>query len=304
MSQPPHLQKPFKISIIGGGLAGLLLAIGLSTRHISVCVYEATSTFAETSAGIGFSPNSVRAMAMLDPRIRKAYDMLKTENQWESKKNTWFDFRDGRGRAPDLVAELKMGDGNEGGGNVLRASFMGELMKLLPEGCVVFGKSLSFMAEVDGHMRLWFGDGTTADAHAVVGCDGIRSVVRKLLLGKDHEVSSAVFSGVYVYRGLLDMKTVIPAVGEELALNSQVYMGHDGDLVTYPIEKGTVLNVVAFQKHKEDTWKHPKWVLDSSHKELMNDFEGWGEIPLRIIKVRVLHPTTDGEEVVCLQFVN
>ena len=39
-------------------------------------------------------------------------------------------------------------------------------------------------------------DGSTAIADAVVGCDGIRSVVRKILFGQDHEASRAVFSGV------------------------------------------------------------------------------------------------------------
>ena len=48
------------------------------------------------------------------------------------------------------------------------------------------------------------------------------------------------------------MDTAIATVGEELALNAQTYLGNDGDLVTYPIKKGTVLNVVAFQKHKSD----------------------------------------------------
>jgi salicylate hydroxylase len=285
MAEPSPLPKLFTISIIGGGLGGLLLAIGLSTRGVPVRIYEAAPGFTETGAGIGFGPNAVRAMTMLDPRIRDAYDLLKTENRWESKKNTWFDFRVGWGPVPELVAELKMGVEKEGGGNVLRTRFMEELVKLLPRGCAAFGKTLSRMEESDGRVKLWFGDGTTSVADAVVGCDGIRSVVRKLLLGKDHEASKAVFSGVYVYRGLLDMETAIAAVGEELALNSQVYMGKDGDLVTYPIEDGSVLNVVAFRKHKEDTWEHPRWVVDSSHEELMRDFEGWGELPQRILKV-------------------
>ncbi|CZR59965.1 related to salicylate 1-monooxygenase [Phialocephala subalpina] len=280
----PSTKKPFTIAIIGGGLAGLLLAIGLTTRGVPVHIYEAAPAFAETSAGIGFGPNAVRAMTMLDPRIRIAYDKLKTENRWEGKRNTWFDFRLGWGEVPEFVAELKM-DGNEGGGNVLRARFMEALVALLPEGCAGFGKILTELEECKNHVKLTFSDKTTELADAVVGCDGIRSVVRELLLGKDDQASRAIFSGMYCYRGLLDMQAAIDAVGGELSLNSQVYMGKDGDVVTYPIEQGSVLNVVAFQKHKDNDWKYSKWVADSSHEDLMKDFEEFGEVPKKILKL-------------------
>jgi salicylate hydroxylase len=279
-------RKEFTISIIGGGLAGLLLAIGLSKRGILVHIYEAASAFTETSAGIGFGPNAVRAMAMLDMRIYDAFRELKTENGWASKKSTWFDFRVGWGAVPELVAALDMGDGKEGVGNVLRARFMEELVKLLPDGSVSFGKTLSGIDETHDRVRLYFCDDTTVDADAVVGCDGIRSVTRKLLLGEDHVACKAVFAGMYLYRGLLNMETAIDAVGEELAVNSQVYMGKDGDLVTYPIENGSVLNVVAFRKHKENTWNHDTWVVDSSQEDLISDFRGWGPCVEKIVKVR------------------
>lgn len=285
MADASQLQKPFTISTIGGGLAGILLAIGLTTRGVPVHIYEAKPAFVETSAGIGFGPNAARAMSLLDPRIRTAFKKMKTENGWESKRNTWFDFRTGWGHTPILVAESKMGDRKEGGGNVLRTRFMEELVKLLPEGCAFFGKTLSRIEEGDGKLSLYFGDRTMATADAIVGCDGIRSVVRKILFGQDHEASGAVFSGVYGYRGLIDMTTPIATVGEELTLNAQTYVGRDGDLVTYPIEEGTVLNVIAFQKHKGYGWEHLKWVVDSSYEQLMKDFEDWGDLPKKILKV-------------------
>ncbi|KUJ12639.1 FAD/NAD(P)-binding domain-containing protein [Mollisia scopiformis] len=285
MENPSPIESPFKIAIIGGGLAGILLAIGLSSRDISVQIYEAAPTFAETSAGIGFGPNAVRAMTLLDPRIRAAYESLKTENSWESKRNIWFDFRRGWGQIPELLTELKMGHESEGGGNVLRARFMEELVKLLPVKTAEFGKNLSRVDDEGDSVRLWFQDGTQRTTDAVVGCDGIRSVVRKFLLGQDNPASQAVFSGVYAYRGLIQMDTAIDAVGEELALNSQVYVGNDGDLVTYPIEGGSLLNVVAFRKHDVDTWNHPKWIVDYPQGKLMKDFEGWGSIPLSLLKL-------------------
>jgi salicylate hydroxylase len=280
MAEASSTLKPFTISIIGGGLAGLLLGIGLSTRGISIRIYEAAADFTETSAGIGFGPNAVRAMALLDPRIYSAYSTLKTENGWLSKRDTWFDFRRGMEDNPELVAEVKMGGE---AGNVLRARFMEELVKLLPEKCVEFRKTLLGIEELHEGVKLLFRDGTTDLADAVVGCDGIRSVMRKVLLGDEHPASKAVFTNMCVYRGLIGMSSAISTVGEELAINSQIYMGKDASVVTYPIENESVLNLVAFRR--KDVWEAEKWIAESTNEEMLGDFEALGEVTQKLLKV-------------------
>ena len=283
MTIPDYLGKRFTVDVIGGGLAGVLLAIGMSNRGVPVRIHEAASGFTETSAGLGFGPNAVRAMMKLDSRIYEAYSALKTENRQENKIDTWFNFLLGQGNVHELVAELKMG--SVGGGNVLRASFLTELVKLLPEGCAIFGKSLSSIDKSNNRINLHFVDGTSIDADVVVGCDGIRSMVRKSLLGKSHEASGAVFAGMYLYRGVVEMESAVLTVGEDCALDSKVYMGKNGNVVTYPIERGSKLNVVAFQKHKEAMWKHEKWVVGRPREDVMRDFEEWDEKVQKMLKV-------------------
>jgi salicylate hydroxylase len=283
MSQPSESSKTFSISIIGGGLTGLLLAIGLSNRGISFKIFEAAPSFSETSAGLGFGPNSVRAMAKLDPRIYDAFMKLKTENKFEEKKNTWFDVRKGWENIPSWVTQVEMGEG--GGGNVLRASFLMELVKLLPPECAMFGKTLSDIdTGSDGSFNLLFEDGTSYNADAVVGCDGIRSRVRKVLFGQD-SASKAVFSGTYLYRVVIEMQIAVRTLGEELAANSQIYMGQDCNVVTYPVEDGKLLNVIAFRRCDQEAWIHERWVVDSSEEELRSDFATMGASVQKIIKV-------------------
>lgn len=233
-------------------------------------------------------------MALLDPRIAGFYNALCTENGWESKRGCWFNFRMRESEHLDSVTELQLrAEGGMGedmeqrSGNVLRARMLEELVKLLPERCTSFGKRVVGVKEIGGTVELRFADGSLDVVDAVVGCDGIRSVVRKQLLGEDHEASEAVFSQMYVYRGLLDMKDAIVAVGEELAVNSQVYMGHGGMVVTYPIENGKVLNVVAFRETEESTWKHNKWVVDSSSQEMLKQFENFGDKVRDLLKVSI-----------------
>lgn len=59
----------------------------------------------------------------------------------------------------------------------------------------------------------------------VIGCDGIKSRVRALLLGDDlHPAASPSFTHKYAYRGLVPMDKAVAAVGEELASNSCMHV--------------------------------------------------------------------------------
>lgn len=68
------------------------------------------------------------------------------------------------------------------------------------------------------------------------------------------------------------------ALGKWPAQNAQFYWGYDGHVLTFPIEHGKTMNVVAFRTKKDGLWDNSsRWVLPAD-KELMNrDFEGWGK---------------------------
>ncbi|EHL03619.1 putative Salicylate hydroxylase [Glarea lozoyensis 74030] len=71
------------------------------------------------------------------------------------------------------------------------------------------------------------------------------------------------------------MEKAIEAVGEELAVNSQMYLGHHGHILTFPIEKGKTMNVVAFRS-MDGEWTDEKWVLPMKREDMVKDYEGWG----------------------------
>jgi hypothetical protein len=91
MSKP---DKKISVAICGGGIGGLSLAIGLLRYpHLSVHIYESAPAFAEVGAGVSFGPNTMQAMKLIDPSILRGYDRRRTENEFEEKKDVWFDFR-------------------------------------------------------------------------------------------------------------------------------------------------------------------------------------------------------------------
>lgn len=85
------------------------------------------------------------------------------------------------------------------------------------------------------------------------------------------------------------MEKAVEAVGEEFARNSQMYLGHRGHMLTFPIEKGDTMNVVAFQRKRDGKWENDQWVLPMKKEDMFSDFEGWGDSVKRILSVRLAH---------------
>lgn len=214
-------------AIIGGGIAGLSLGVALHKRNIKVTIYESAAHFGEIGAGVAFTRNAVEAMKICDKGVYEAYEKVVTHNQWESKKNVWFDFLDGmKNESGHQEAEFTI-ESSVGMNGVHRAAFLGEMVKLVEgEGIAHFGKRLVDIeeGEKDGKLTMKFEDGTEAVADAVIGCDGIKSRVRHILVGEESPMASHVYTHKYAYRGLIDMDKAVETIGEERAKNAVMWV--------------------------------------------------------------------------------
>ncbi|KAF4627490.1 hypothetical protein G7Y89_g10665 [Cudoniella acicularis] len=284
-------QSPISIAIIGAGIAGITLAIALSEHNpnLHLTIYESRLRFSEISAGVGFGPNAIQGMNLISPKIAEAYESVKTSNLWPEKSNVWYDIRWGDGpKAGELIEEVKSEKGFTHC-NASRAQFLAKLVELIPKSVEVrFGKRIIDVAEDEddeqGRLRVRFEDGTDAYANGVVGCDGIRSACRRILLGDDDPCANAVYSGKYAYRKVVDMKKAVQAVGTEVE-NRQMYLGHGGHLLTFPIRGGKALNMVAFKDAGKTRWIQRQWVVPSSQEAILKDFAGFGEKPMKLLKL-------------------
>jgi len=270
------------------------MTIGLLHQNISCTLYESAPAFAEIGAGVSFGPNAVRAMSLIDPAIEEGYKRCATTNAFPSKKTSWFDFRLGMkedawknqkcpGKENQEIAQVKAG--TLGQSSVHRAHFLDELVHLIPEGIAMFGEKLQMVEKKGTKMQLTFHDGTEAEADAVIGCDGVKSRTRQILLGENHKNTNPTFTGKYAYRGLIPMEKAVAAVGEEYAQNSQMYLGSGGHVLTFPIEKGKTMNVVAFCTKEDGKWEDERWVLPMKMEDMFNDFAGWGESVQKILSL-------------------
>ncbi|KAE9988379.1 hypothetical protein EG328_011139 [Venturia inaequalis] len=260
---PDSSSRPITVAIIGGGLGGLALAIGLLEHpNVKFHIYEAASVFSEIGAGIMFGPHSVNALRLLHPRALEAFKKCVTYNADEHMARHWPTFRYGVGKESgnviyQIMPNEKVGTiidncGTKPMSSVHRARFLDEFVNILPVGSASFGKALTEVEEVAGSVRMVFGDGSSAVADAVIGCDGIKSRTRASLLP---EIGPR-YAEEYAYRSLIDAEVVKEIMGKTLGGNAQLWCGSGGYIVHYPVEQGRLVNVVAVKRDKDKESKH------------------------------------------------
>jgi salicylate hydroxylase len=69
-----------------------------------------------------------------------------------------------------------------------------------------------------------FADGSVAEADAIIGCDGVRSRTRAIMVGEDHPAAMASYTHKYAYRGLVPMPQASMALGAERAMNATCWV--------------------------------------------------------------------------------
>lgn len=274
--------EPETVAVIGGGIGGVILAIGLIRRGVPVHIYHAKEAFGEIGAGVTVGPNAVRALTLNSPDLATAFHKHVTCNSDSPK--SFLAFRRGvplpnddkDGWLFDLTSDETAPNWTELPTRMAahRGRFLDELVKLLPPDCVSFNKALAGIEELDsGKVKLSFTDGTSTISGAVIGCDGAHSVARRFVHGPD---SVPTFSGEYAYRALVPVDVFTAKLGHERALNGQLYVGEGGTVTTYPVERGSSVNMIALRHLAEGrVWEGKSWLAPATEADLRADFAGW-----------------------------
>ncbi|PSR81491.1 hypothetical protein BD289DRAFT_372568 [Coniella lustricola] len=283
----------FNVAIVGGGIVGLVTAIGLQKRGIPIKIYEQSSMFRELGAGVAFTANAMKCMELLDPGIVDAVNAVATPNGEDmNNPNDYMRYHDGYHYDPtdpsntdDKLLGLLF-SGYKGFQGCHRAHLLDKLVKMVPESVVDLGHRFVGFEDrgPDKKLLLRFQDGTTAEADAIIGCDGIKSKVRQAILGVSNPASYPQFSHKVAYRALVPMNLVIPVLGTFKALNMHLHTGPRAHVLHFPVVNQTLLNVVIFVTQEED-WplvdeEHASvlrsMTADGSRAELDAVFESWG----------------------------
>ena len=286
MGDANGLSKNFTVTIIGGGIGGLTLAAGLLRRDVPVQIFEAAAEFKEIGLGLSIGPAAHRAMSLIDPSIQDIYDSLVTTHAdspgYEKFQQTWFEIIWASGaREGELLMDLKALP--SGQTTLRRADFLDALVGSIPPEIVHFGKRLVSLSETADGVDLKFDDGSTYVADVVIGCDGIKSVVKESMLPDESKLKQPQYSGMYGYRAVFDMEEMVEAVGDQRARVATMYVGQGAYGISYPIMRAKKVNFGLYVLN--DKWQHDTWVLPSERSDMERDASTMGRYVKALVEV-------------------
>jgi 2-polyprenyl-6-methoxyphenol hydroxylase-like FAD-dependent oxidoreductase len=216
------------IAIIGGGVAGLSLAMNLHRHGIAARVYERAPEFRELGVGITLLPHAMREFAALGvaAEIERAGVVI-GESAFFNRFGQRI-YREERGRhAGYPFPEVSIHRGR------LHVILYRAALERLGAGAILTGHDCAGIEQDDGGVTVRFrsaGAGAApVRADIVIACDGVNSVLRRQFYPGD----GLAFAGINTWRGVTRRK---PFLGGRTYTRTGSIL--TGKMVIYPIADG------------------------------------------------------------------
>lgn len=213
-------RKP-SVAIVGAGIGGLTAAAALRRIGVKVQLYEQAERFMRIGAGIQIASNPMQVLRVLglEERLRK------TAFQHRARRSR--DYDTGHLRYEFDVTTVESAYGAP---HLLmhRGDLHAALLSLLPPESIQLGKKIRGLEQDEAGVTLFFADGSRARADAVIGADGVHSVVRQVLFGSERPR----------YTGRIAYRATFPAalLGDlDLSDGTTKWWGPDRHIVIYYI---------------------------------------------------------------------
>jgi 2-polyprenyl-6-methoxyphenol hydroxylase-like FAD-dependent oxidoreductase len=228
--------------VVGGGIGGLAAAFALARQGRAVRVLESAPEFGEIGAGIQLAPNATQVLERLG-LLAPVLDCSVLPSSL-----VFMDARTGeRLTSVDLGQPFR-----ERYGTPYTVLHRTDLHAILLDACraedriaLEVSKRVVHVDADDERPAVRCADGSTYAGQAVIGADGLRSVVRTLV-----RADEPVVSGYVAYRGAI---SVANAHLHEFQDSMVYWWGPGLHLVQYKVRRGELYNQVAvFRSHVTD----------------------------------------------------
>ena len=253
--------KPLEISIVGAGIGGLVAALALKKRGHKPIIYEKTETLSELGAGIQLSPNANKVLEYLGVMEELQADI------YEPEAFQFVHYRTGKILAQQTLKNSSLKIYGSPNYDVHRADLQKALLTVINKEEIQIKKNseiLDLYEEANGAFIKT--KEMVIGSDAVIGADGIHSIVRKKLWGEDQ----ARYTGNLAWRMLVPIKEIS---SEFLQQNTKVWLGPKKHFVQYLVKGGKFLNCVCLVEQKK--WTNEDWSEKGDISELKNIFSDW-----------------------------
>jgi salicylate hydroxylase len=252
-----------QVIVSGAGIAGLATALALKQRGVAVTVLEQAGQLSELGAGLQIAPNGSRvlqALGLADAIGAVACEAAAKEVRLWNTGRRWplFDLGvDARKRFGAPYWMLHRGDLHQ----VLRAAF-----EAASPGALQTGVRVDHAHTVGNGVRVTAADGRVFEADVLVAADGVHSAQRRAAFGD----GAAHFTGLMAWRGVVPTSRLAPELREPVGVN---WVGPGGHVITYPLRRAELLNVVAIVEKPE--WRSESWSDAGTLDDVHGDLVGW-----------------------------
>lgn len=252
-------RKP-SVAIVGAGMGGLTAAITLRRIGLDVTIYEQAHEFARVGAGIQLLPNASRALRGIgvEQKLRRiAFEPYSHLNR------TW--------DTGEIKRELPMPESLYGTPFLCthRADLHDALLRELPGGIFRLSHKLAGIEQSGDGVTLTFGNGATARHDAVIGADGVHSLVREIIIGPDQPIHK----GRIAYRAVFESRLLN---GGEVAPSRTKWWGPDRHIVIYyTTHDRSQLYFVTSVPEPADWMTRESWSARGDVNELRAAYEGF-----------------------------
>lgn len=241
-------------------MGGLAAAATLRQAGFDVRVYEQAPAFARVGAGVQMMPNSMkvlRGIGVEEPLRRVAFQPYSHLNrEWDTGR---------------VMRELPMPEDLFGAPYLCmhRADLHNTLLSAVPREIIHPGKKLVGLDQGPSTVELRFADGTRAQADAVVGADGVHSVVRDIIIGPD----------MPTHRGRIAYRAVFSSAllnGFDIGPSRTKWWGPDRHIVIYYVNPArSELYFVTSVPEPAEWMTRESWSARGDVKELRKAYEGF-----------------------------
>jgi 2-polyprenyl-6-methoxyphenol hydroxylase-like FAD-dependent oxidoreductase/acetyl esterase/lipase len=247
-----------RVLVAGGGIGGLTAAITLRQQGIEVLVLEQAETLSEIGAGIQIASNAAIVLRELG---------LESAMQAVGVKPQSYDYRDLRtGR---MLYQAPLGDeaARRYGApmyNVHRADLVQLLFDSVPAESKRLGARCVAISQTDDAVEVRLQTGETLKADVLVGCDGIHSVVRQYLRGREEKH----FANILMWRSLIPAERL---EGLGLPECGNYWFGPGRTLITYWVRPRNLYSILASVPAHEV--QRETWTESGDIAEMLRSFE-------------------------------
>jgi 2-polyprenyl-6-methoxyphenol hydroxylase-like FAD-dependent oxidoreductase len=254
------MTEQLPVIVAGGGIGGLAAALALVHQGFTVKVLEQAPEIGEIGAGIQLGPNAFHA-----------FDALGVGDKTRSRSVFTDEMVMHDALDETLVGRIPTGEAfRQRFGNPYAVIHRVDVHLSLLEGAQETGK-VEFLTstrveriEQDADsVTVYDQHGTAHRGVALIGADGVKSVVRQHYVNDPPRVTGHV-----VYRSVIDKKDF----PQDLQWNAaSIWVGPNCHLVHYPLRGGEQYNVVVtFHSRKQEEWG----VTEGSAEEVQSYFQG------------------------------